>query len=195
MGDLMATAEVTTSETDETTVNETAPPGEPIVLPDDHPLVKALAAQKEELKSLRPIKQQAASDAEKARKYDELEQANKTETERLQEQLQEAQRVAAEATLAALRASVSSSTGVPVELLNGSTEEEIQASAKALQEFKGVPPKAPPAAVAQGQQGKPIDGGEEQLTEEDVKRLYAEKKYSEIDKAREEGRLKTVLGG
>lgn len=189
----MATAEVTASETDATTVTESAPAteSEQVVLPDDHPLVKTLAAQKDQIKQ---IKQQAAIDAEKAKRLDEIEQANKTETERLQEQLQEAQRVAAEATLAALRASVSSSTGIPVELLNGTTEEELQASAKALQEFKGATPKAPPAAAAQGQQGAPIDG-EQQLTQEDVKRLYAEKKYSEIEKAREEGRLKTVLGG
>lgn len=187
----MATAEVTTSETDETTITEAAPAADPIVLPDDHPLVKTLAAQKDQLKQ---IKQQATIDAEKAKRLDEIEQANKTETERLQEQLQEAQRIAEQATLAARRAAVSSATGVPVELLNGSTQEELEASAKAIQDFKGVTPKAPPASVAQGQQGAPIDG-EQQLTQEDVKRLYAEKKYSEIEKAREEGRLKTVLGG
>lgn len=187
----MATAEVTESETD-STATEVAPDAtQPIELPDDHPLVKTLAAQKDQLKQ---VKAQAAIDAEKAKRLDEIEQASKTETERLQEQLQEAQRVAEQATLAARRAAVSSATGVPVELLNGSTEEELQASAKALQDFKGAIPKAPPASAAQGQQGEVI-GGEKQLTQEDVKRLYAEKKYSEIDKAREEGRLQTVLGG
>ena len=33
-----------------------------------------------------------------------------------------------------------------------------------------------------------------QLSQEDVKRLYAERKYDEIEKARAEGRLNSILG-
>lgn len=60
-----------------------------------------------------------------------------------------------------------------------------------------------PYLAAQGQR---IQGGADngarndagapaQLTEADVKRLYAEKRYDEIEEARAKGQLKTVLGG
>lgn len=38
------------------------------------------------------------------------------------------------------------------------------------------------------------ESGVSQLSEADMKRLYAEKKYAEIEQARSEGRLNTVLG-
>jgi type I site-specific restriction endonuclease len=59
-----------------------------------------------------------------------------------------------------------------------------------------------PYLAAQGQRiqgsadaGARNETGAAQLTEADVKRLYAERKYDEIEKARTEGRLKSVLGG
>lgn len=54
-------------------------------------------------------------------------------------------------------------------------------------------PRTPAPNPAQGNSGSgPVTPG--QLSEADVKRLYANKQYDEIEKARSEGRLTTVLG-
>lgn len=182
----MADAEDTaaTSETD------TAPePPQHEQLPDDHPLVKTLAAQRQELKTAR---QTAQSNADKAKRLDDIEEANKSEIQKLQDQLTAAQNAANQSAIETMRAKAASAAGVPVELLTGSTPEEVQASADALKAFKGDTPKAPPADV-QGNKGEaPIV--DNQLTEDDVRRLYAGKKYAEIETARASGRLVNILG-
>jgi len=179
----MADAEDTaaTSETD------TAPePPQHEQLPDDHPLVKTLAAQRQKLETA------AQSNADKAKRLDDIEEANKSEIQKLQDQLTAAQNAANQSAIETMRAKAASAAGVPVELLTGSTPEEVQASADALKAFKGDTPKAPPADV-QGNKGEaPIV--DNQLTEDDVKRLYAGKKYAEIETARESGRLANILG-
>lgn len=53
-------------------------------------------------------------------------------------------------------------------------------------------PQAPAPNPAQGAASGPLHPS--QLSEADVKRLYAEKKYDEIEKARQEGRLSSLLG-
>lgn len=55
-------------------------------------------------------------------------------------------------------------------------------------------PRPPAPNPAQGAGGNGPATEAPQLTQQDVERLYAEKKYDEIDKAREEGRLSKVLG-
>lgn len=53
--------------------------------------------------------------------------------------------------------------------------------------------RAPRPNPAQGSSGSgPAKGA--QLTEQDVQRLYSERKYAEIEKARQEGRLDNLLG-
>ena len=54
-------------------------------------------------------------------------------------------------------------------------------------------PRPPAPNPAQGSSASGA-GTAAQLTEADVKRLYAEKKYDEIEKARTEGRLSSLLG-
>ena len=73
----------------------------------------------------------------KADKLAELEDAQKTEAEKQQEALEKAQRELAELTVAKTRAEVAADKGVPAELLTGSTQEELEASADALIAFKG----------------------------------------------------------
>lgn len=63
---------------------------DPVQLPDDHPLVKAYAAQKSEIAALKA-------------KVTEFEDANKTEAEKAAERLAAAEREAAEAKAAILR--------------------------------------------------------------------------------------------
>lgn len=73
----------------------------------------------------------------KADKLTEIENANKTETEKAQTALAEAQAQLAELTAAKTRAEVAAAKGIPAELLSGSTQAELEASADALIAFKG----------------------------------------------------------
>lgn len=129
---------------------------------------------------------------EKAKKFEELEEASKSEQQKLAERATRAEAELAAAKAEAERAAIASAKGVPVELLSGSTREELEAAADRLLAFKGVPPKAPPA-YGQGEQG-PSPTPAKQLTAEDVKKLYDAKQYDEIEKARAEGLLTDLLG-
>lgn len=76
---------------------------------------------------------------EKAAKFDELEAANKTELQRATDELDKlkadiAKRDAADKE-AQLKQQVSKETGVPVELISGSNEEEMAAFAQKVAEF------------------------------------------------------------
>lgn len=72
----------------------------------------------------------------KAEKFAEWENAQKTEAQKAQERLEAAEKRAVELELKATRAEVAASKGVPVELLSGSTQEELEATADALIKFK-----------------------------------------------------------
>ena len=80
----------------------------------------------------------------KAAKFDEAENANKTELQRAQEAAQLAEKRAADAEARVLRADVAAAKGVPAALLSGTTKAELEARADALLAFKGNPPKAAP---------------------------------------------------
>ena len=67
----------------------------------------------------------------------EIENANKTESERQLERTAELERENAELKSAKTRSDVAASKGVPAELLSGSTQEELEASADLLNKFKG----------------------------------------------------------
>lgn len=76
---------------------------------------------------------------EKAKKFDELEEASKTE---LQKATEKAEKLEAEiktmkraAEVQAMKEKISQETGVPVSLLNGDTEEGLKAQAEAIKEF------------------------------------------------------------
>lgn len=73
----------------------------------------------------------------KAERFAELEESQKTEAQKAQDRLAAAEKRAADLELKAARAEVAAAKGVPVELLSGGTQEEIEASADALIAFKG----------------------------------------------------------
>jgi len=79
----------------------------------------------------------------KAAKLAEFEESQKTEAQKAQERLDAAEKRAAELEIKATRAEVAAAKGVPVELLTGSTQEELEAAAEALIAFKGEPAKGP----------------------------------------------------
>lgn len=95
-----------------------------------------------------------ASENEDARKrLDEAAETEKTELDRLREAIASLQEENSSNKLKALRAEVSSRTGVPVELLTASTEEELNDQAEAISAFVASRAPAPPKPTANG--GKP----------------------------------------
>lgn len=104
---------------------------------------------------------------EKAKKFDEAQEANKTELQKAQERISELQSTLdAQKKLEAqnaIKSEVSKKTGVPVELLSGNTEEEMQKFAEAIQDFAGHA-KAPVSEHA-GQFSSPKKEDNEALRE------------------------------
>lgn len=158
--------EPTGSETDPTP-EPPATPKEPAQLPDDHPLVKAYQATKNEL-------------AQAKSRVKEFEDATKSESERIAEKLADAQKQAAEAATSALRLEVAldkAPEGLsPAQVrklakrLTGSTREELEADAAELfEDFAATtPPTRQPAADLKGgtdpETDPPLDG--EKLAED-----------------------------
>lgn len=79
----------------------------------------------------------AKANEEAAQRLAEIEEAQKTEAQKAQERLEAAERRAAELEARSIRAEVAAAKGVPANLLSGSTQEELEASADALIAFRG----------------------------------------------------------
>lgn len=87
-------------------------------------------AEAEKWKALsRQNEAQAKSNAEKAQKFDQLEEANKTELQKAQDALTAAQQRATEAEARALRSDIARTKGVPVELLTATDETALNMQA------------------------------------------------------------------
>lgn len=78
---------------------------------------------------------------------DKIRESQKTEAEKVQERLDAAEKRAVELELKATRAEVAAAKGVPVELLSGGTQEELEASADALIAFRGEQKAAPSSSA------------------------------------------------
>ena len=83
----------------------------------------------------------------KAEKYDAIEEGQKTELQKLQERIEKAEKENAafkqREQVSTWAAEVSKETGVPANLLRGSTKEELEAHAELLKEFTGEQSSAP----------------------------------------------------
>lgn len=97
----------------------------------------------------------AKANAEKAIKFDELTEAQKTDLQKAEDRAAAAEKRAADAILNAERKAIAATTGVDAALLAGTTPEELQASADALLAWRGT--TAAPAAPRVG--GADINGG------------------------------------
>jgi len=138
---------------------------------------KALARQNEK---------QAKANAEKASRYDEVIESQKSEAQKTADRLAEAEKVAKDSKVRAIRAEVAALKGVPAELLTGETESEVEESASALMKFRGdVRPD-----FGAGNRGKAVGGERVQWTRADLKG----KTPAEIEAARKEGLLDSVMG-
>lgn len=97
----------------------------------------------------------AKANEQAAARLAELEEAQKTEAQKLADRLAAAEKKALEAE----RRAFAKDKGVPVSLVTGSTPEEWEAAAAEALEWKGEAarlPSAPPAAGVQGNVGKPV---------------------------------------
>lgn len=133
----------------------------------------------------------AKANADKAKRFDEFEEAQKTELQKAADRAAAAEARAAEVEARAMRAEIASEKGVPASLLSGSTKEELEASADALIAFRGEKPKPD---FGGGDRGDDVKGEGSQMTQAEVSKLYAERKYDEIEQARKDGRLANLLG-
>mgnify|MGYP000683785798 FL=1 len=127
--------------------------------------------------------------AEKARLYDEAQEQGKSELQKAQEAAAKAEARAAAMEAEVMRAKVAAATGVDADLLSGSSEEELRASAERLLAWRGAQvPKGAPATDA-GVRGDEIRAAR-QLTREDLKKMSP----AEIIKARQDGQLNNIMG-
>lgn len=109
----------------------------------------------------------------KAAKLSEIEEANKTEAQKTAERLAELERQNAELSTAKLRSDVAAAKGVPAGLLTGSTQEELEASADALIEFRGEQKQAPSSSAL-----KRVNGAEAKGTTADQFAAFMGKQLS-----------------
>ncbi len=116
-----------------------------------------LSAEVEKWKAhSRKNEERAKENAEKAKKFDELEEASKTEQQKRDEHIANLEKENAALKSQTLRAQVASEKGVPAGLLSGSTQEELEESADALLAYRG---EATPKADGQGEQGGTVSKG------------------------------------
>jgi hypothetical protein len=126
---------------------------------------------------------------EKAKQYDELQEASKTELQKAQEAAAKAASEAQQARLDALRARTAATNGVPEDLLVGSTEDELAASVQRLLAFKGTTeqPAAPRSSGSDAPSGaaKPTVYTAAQLNDPEFFQAHR----ADILKAYAEGRI------
>jgi hypothetical protein len=113
---------------------------------------------------------QAERDArEKAEKrLKEFEDRDKTEAEKLAERATAAEKRAEELEAKAIRAEVAAAKGVPVNLLSGSTQQELEASADALIAFRGEQASTAPVVPTEGNSSTPKPDSDREF----VKQLF-----------------------
>jgi len=101
-----------------------------------------------------------------AQRLAELEEAKKSDEEKVAERIAAAEKRAAELELKALRAEIAETKGVPSEGIHGTTKEELEASAEWLLSFKGeqAPPADKKTLYVPDEGGVPAIGKEENIT-------------------------------
>lgn len=134
----------------------------------------------------------AKENAEKASKFDELEEQSKSELQKAIEAREAAEKRASALEVKALRASLGAKHGVDPALITGESEDEITASIEALLEWRGsTASEKTPAATSSGDAGPRGGGidGVEQLSRDDLKNMTS----AEIVQARKDGKLRDLM--
>lgn len=133
-GDASATPPAAPTPTPPAQPAASAAPG---ATPDEPLGAPGLAALQSERDARKAAEQKVADAEAKVRKYEDR---DKSEEQRANDELTTAQKELADTK----RALIAATKGVPVELLTGTTQAEIEASADALLQFKGTTPATPP---------------------------------------------------
>ena len=96
----------------------------------------------------------------KAAKFDEVEKATKSEIEQAQERIKELGSRASTAERVALQQRIAAEEGVIPEVLHGTTEEEMRASAQRIKEWRdaGKKPAPDPKSLKSGSGAAPAGG-------------------------------------
>lgn len=134
----------------------------------------------------------ARANADAAKKLADIEAAQLSETEKLTQRAEAAEKRLADAEASSLKATVAAAKGVPPELISGATQEELEASADALIKFRGP---ATTTDFGGGKTGAVADGDGKsgkaaQLTRDQLKSMSP----AEIVAAKAAGSLNDVLG-
>lgn len=175
---------------------ETTKPAEPATPePATGPDLAAEVAKWKELS--RKNEQRAKENSEKAKKFDEIEDANKTEMERLKERAEAAEKAAAEERIERLRATKAATSGVSIDLIPVGTEEQMDAAIAAAIAFKD-------AAVAEATKRKPSPAAPAEIVTSahdstQAKQITSREELksmspAEILAAQKEGRLDELMG-
>jgi hypothetical protein len=172
------------------------PQGEATNPPTDAPAVLATPAQETDWKAeARKWETRAKENSTAASRLAEIEEASKTEAQKLADRA-----AAAEARVAQFESEkqqrewvqqVADATGVPASVLRGSTLEDIQAHAESLKSLVSQEPSAPRGPHVPSEGTKAGDGRElSQLAAIDLKSMTPE----QVNEARRSGRLNRALG-
>lgn len=153
-----------------------------------------LASQVEHWKAMsRKNEERAKANAEKAKRFDELEEQSKSELQKAQEAYAAEKARASSLELQVLASQVAARHGIDPVLLHGKDAEELEANAQALLAWRDKQVGSQPALASSskdaGNQGEDI-GGPEQLTREDLQSMTP----AEIVKAQKAGKLKHLMG-
>lgn len=148
-------------------------PAAPSSVKPDEPLgAPGLAALQSEREARKAAEKQLADALAKVQAHEDK---DKTEQQRADDALAKAKADLADLTVAKTRAEVAAAKGVPVALLTGTTQAEIEASADALLQFKGATPETAPQKqryVVPEEGGKP-DLGKTEATRPGIGTLRA----------------------
>lgn len=151
----------------------------------------------------RKWERRAKENSDAAARLKEIEDAGKTAEQKATEERAAAEKRAADAEAALLKYEVTTakfnSAGVKLtsdvlDLITGSTREQIEAATDKVLKLIAANAAPPPPAGAHVPGEGTAATGAGQLSKADVERLSREGKYEEIEKARVEGRLNDLLG-
>lgn len=156
-----------------------------------------LAAEVAKWKALSKKNELRAKDnADKAKKFDDIEEANKTEMQKLLDRAEAAEKVANDAKVETLRATKSAASGVSIALIPAGTEEQMDEAIAAAIAFKDAAVAAAtkgkaPAAPAQIVTAPSSSTTVKQITSRDELKSMT---HAQIMAAQKDGRLDELMG-
>jgi hypothetical protein len=187
MGNEVMDQEETTTETTEAVDNEDI---EAVSEKAENPDVvkRALMAEREAAKKARQRAEELAA------RVKEYEDRDKSDQERQAERVAELEASLTPLQAENLRLKVAMEKGLPAELIKRLEGEDREALEADADELLALVAKTRSASRGDADQGARTVGGIKQMSEAELKTLYAQGKVNEIQEARKAGRLSDLLG-